>query len=158
MGTQHKGRKCTQKPGSVQPNSKLCANTCKHPQPRQQSYSPSCCTRLLAALAPNGSEELAQTVRWADVRRPHLTLIDPVGQENRGSTCSKMANYHFKEVARKGQAFEQNASSTHQRRRLLHNGDGVTTRRRSPPKSHVLQHLISYLTTPTGERRAPLIS
>lgn len=40
----------------------------------------------------------------------HLTLIDPVCRESCSSTCSKLANYHFKEVPRKGYPFEQNAS------------------------------------------------
>lgn len=164
MGTQHKGRKCTRKPGLVLPNSKLCANTCKHPQPRQQNYCPPGCSPpshppLALSGEADRSEELAPTVRWVDVRRPHLTLIDPVGQENRGSTCSKLANDHFKEVARKGSSSEQNAHHPCIKGDAgVHNGDGVAVKRRRPLQIHVLQHLISYLTTPPGERMAPLIS
>lgn len=47
---------------------------------------------------------------WNCEQLRHLTLIDPVCQESCSSTCSKLLNYHFKEVARKGYPFEQNAS------------------------------------------------
>lgn len=47
---------------------------------------------------------------WICEQLLHLTLIDPVCRESCSSTCSKLANYHFKEVPRKGYPFEQNAS------------------------------------------------
>lgn len=47
---------------------------------------------------------------WSCEQLLHLTLIDPVCWESRSSTCSKLLNYHFKEVPRKGYPFEQNAS------------------------------------------------
>lgn len=117
MGTQHKGRKCIQKTqfrSDRQPNSNLCVNTYIHPYTWQENYSPSCWNQLLATLTLFGeaesSEALARPVRWISVRLPHLTLIDPAGQKNCGSTCSMMVNYHFKEAPRKGYPFEQNAS------------------------------------------------
>lgn len=116
MGTQHKRRKCIQKTqfrSDRQPNSNLCVNTYIHPYTWQENYSPSCWNQLPATLALFGEEEsseaLARPVRWI-VRLPHLTLIDPAGQKNCGSTCSMMVNYHFKEAPRKGYPFEQNAS------------------------------------------------
>lgn len=47
---------------------------------------------------------------WSCEQLLHLTLIDPVCRERCSSTCSKLVNYHFKEVPRKGYPFEQNAS------------------------------------------------
>lgn len=56
-------------------------------------------------------EPLAQLLGRSSERLLHLTLIDPVRRKKScGSTCSKLVNYHFKEVPRKGYPFEQNAS------------------------------------------------
>lgn len=64
----------------------------RHPHTLQSAF--------LAGATAN--EALARQLWWICERLPHLTQIDPVGQKNGGSTCSKIANYHFKEVPRKG--------------------------------------------------------
>lgn len=50
----------------------------------------------------DSSEALARRVWWICEGLAYLTQIDPVGQKNGGYTCSKIVNYHFKEVPRKG--------------------------------------------------------
>lgn len=89
-----------------QPNSKLCVNTYLHPHilhnldRKMTLYS--CWNRLLAPLPTLFLARLTAARALARVfGGPHLTLIDPVGENKHGSTCSKMENYHFKEVPRK---------------------------------------------------------
>ena len=120
-----------------QPNSKVCVNTHKHPYILHNLDRKT--TPLLAGISatapshppicifgrPYSSEALARRVWWICEPLPHLTQIDPVGQKNGGSTCSKIVNYHFKErLAR----LNKTPPSMHQRRCPL-SRQGYTTKR-----------------------------
>lgn len=98
-----------------QPNSKLC-NTCLHlhilHNLDRKTTPYSCWNQLLDPRPPTpyplppvfgeaDSGEGAGTSGLGNLL-PHLTLIDPVGENKHGSSCSKMQNCHFKELPRKG--------------------------------------------------------
>ncbi len=65
---------------------------------------------MLVAGLTAAARHWHRLLAWSCEQLLHLTLIDPVCRESCSSTCSKLVNYHFKEVPRKGYPFEQNAS------------------------------------------------
>lgn len=67
-------------------------------------------TPFTSGRADSSSMLLARLLGWSREQLLRLTLIDPVCRKSCSSTCSKLGNYHFKEVPRKGYPFEQNAS------------------------------------------------